>query len=330
MRCAGKGLVMRGLGLILLLCTAPALALTITLPAAATVRGTEMRLADIAELAGGDAELTAARAVSLGTAPLPGQCCTLRPGTVRMRLRQYHLDPDAVTLTCPEQVIITREAWVIPGDEIVETARQWLLPRLSTPGAEARLAPVRVPEALQLAPGDGARAWSYTEVGSGAGSLRSVALTLTCGTTVAWRGVVTFTLQRWGTVLVTKTALARNQVITAADVALESRTLTASDRPLTVPEMAVGQRTITALPAGAVLTAAALETAPVVSRNALVRVTAACGALLVTVQAVACEDGALNAVIRVRNLDSKAEFYARVVGPGRLVAVLDPAERSAP
>jgi flagella basal body P-ring formation protein FlgA len=56
---------------------------------------------------------------------------------------------------------------------------------------------------------------------------------------------------------------------------------------------------------------------PVIRKNQIVEVVANRGALTITMKAQALESGAVKALIRMRNLDSKREFNAQVIDETR-------------
>ncbi len=117
-------------------------------------------------------------------------------------------------------------------------------------------------------------------------------------------------------VVVVKRPVSRFTVLSAEDLALERRPLTRLPQDvLTEISQAVGLRVRYGLSAGRVLRRSMLETPPLIRRNQLVRIVARSPHLTVTAQGRAREDGRLGEIIRVRNLASKKEIFARVVSP---------------
>ncbi len=115
-------------------------------------------------------------------------------------------------------------------------------------------------------------------------------------------------------VVVLKHPLPRHALVSQADVALERRPLTRLPKDVVLHvKDALGLRTRTSLRAGSVLRASALEIPPVVKRGSLVRIVAQGENFLVTAVGEARQDGRPGQIIRVRNLVSKREVFARVV-----------------
>jgi flagella basal body P-ring formation protein FlgA len=69
---------------------------------------------------------------------------------------------------------------------------------------------------------------------------------------------------------------------------------------------------------GAVLTPSAIAVTKVIKRGERVTIVAETGGISVHAAGQALEDGGLGDIIRVRNLNSRKEIEARVVGPGRV------------
>lgn len=307
---------------LILALTSLSYALSLTFPAEATVNGDQILLADVAKIEGTADEVAALGKISLGVSPVTGMSVPYTEGRIRVRLRQCSLDPDAITISCPKIMTVTRLATKVDGEVIVATAEQWLRDRLTvTDTAEVTMMPLRIPTDVQLP--DGQLSWECTEVGGATGSLRSVQVRIAVENRLVWSGLVSFRLQRCGMVLVAKSNLARNAPVTANDVSLQRSDLSETrGTPLTDVAQLDHCRAATLLHAGDVLTTACIETTPIVKCNEDVRVFVVCGALVVHSRAVACSDGVLGAVISVRNPVTRQEYSAKVVGSGELQAIL--------
>ncbi|NPB08781.1 MAG: flagellar basal body P-ring formation protein FlgA [Thermodesulfobacteria bacterium] len=115
-------------------------------------------------------------------------------------------------------------------------------------------------------------------------------------------------------VLVLKRPLARHQIIQPEDLGFERRPLSRLPKDaLTKAREAVGLRTRVGLRAGQVLRRSALEVPPVIKRGKLVRILAEGPGFMVSAVGEARQDGRPGEIIRVRNLTSKREVFARVI-----------------
>lgn len=87
----------------------------------------------------------------------------------------------------------------------------------------------------------------------------------------------------------------------------------------TLPLSAVGEDYALAreIPAGRALSWRDVVRRPLVRRGQMVEVQAGSGALVITMKALAMQDGAHGEVVRMRNLESKRDFAAKVVAENR-------------
>lgn len=87
----------------------------------------------------------------------------------------------------------------------------------------------------------------------------------------------------------------------------------------TLPLSAVGEDYVLAreIPAGRALSWRDVVRRPLVRRGQMVEVQAGSGSLVITMKALAMQDGAHGEVVRMRNLESKRDFAAKVVAENR-------------
>ena len=115
-------------------------------------------------------------------------------------------------------------------------------------------------------------------------------------------------------VVVLKRPLARHTVVHEEDLALERRPMSRLPKDVfTNPKEVAGLWTRLSLRAGQVLRRSNLEVPPVVKRGHLVKIIAEGPGFVVTAVGEARQDGRPGEVIRVRNLTSKREVFARVI-----------------
>ncbi|OAQ20477.1 flagellar basal body P-ring formation chaperone FlgA [Thermosulfurimonas dismutans] len=115
-------------------------------------------------------------------------------------------------------------------------------------------------------------------------------------------------------VVVLSRPVARGAILTKEVLALEPRPLTRLPHDvLTDPSQALGKRVKYSLSAGKVLRLSQIEKPPIIRRNQIVKILARTSYLTVVAKGQARQDGRMGEIIRVRNLSSKKEIYARVV-----------------
>lgn len=311
--------VLRILCVAALLCvmSLPGLCATVSIPALAVVRGDRLLLVEVAQLDGTDDERAKLAAVVLGAAPQIGERRQFTLEMIRVRLRVHGFNPDALTLVCPQALEVTRLSTAVSGEVLVAAAQAWLLARMAPgSGEECELIPLRTPSEITVPMGD--IRWECAATGTYAGPVRTVLVTLLADARPVWRGMIGFTVRRYASVLVTTVAIPRGKIVDPACVTRERREITQlKGVPVSDPETLRGTRAAVALSAGAIITAEAVEPIPLVRRNEPVRVTATCGSIVITTLAIACDDGAEGAVIRVRNTTTRQEYAVRVTGAGQ-------------
>lgn len=123
--------------------------------------------------------------------------------------------------------------------------------------------------------------------------------------------------------------LARGEVVTASDVAVDRVPRRAGGETTIVASEVVGLAARRSLGDGQVLRMADLERPRVVARNEQVTITFDVPGLLVTARGRALADGAVGDVIDVQNLQSRRNVQGVVVAPGRIAVGATPPRRVA-
>lgn len=124
-------------------------------------------------------------------------------------------------------------------------------------------------------------------------------------------------LQLFADVVCTTRRLARNEIITAGDVMTVRQDISLLDTGLVnKPEQVIGRKLKTSLRPGATLFAHLLDSPPLVTRGDLVTITARSATVRITAPGEARSTGALGETIKVKNLMSRREIFARVTAAG--------------
>ncbi len=138
------------------------------------------------------------------------------------------------------------------------------------------------------------------------------------------RIAVSVTVRTFGSVLVASRQLDRHQRLTPGDVRLETlETTTLSNDVLTSPDQMVNMRTKRIIAIGSVLTGSMTEQLPVVGQGEVVKLQVRSRSVLLSMQAVAKEDGRPGNVITVQKMGSHDRIKARVIGPGAVEIVTE-------
>lgn len=192
--------------MLLLALTIGARAITLTLAPTAQVRGDAVTLGDIAAIDAPEEMLPQLRAIVVGMAPYAGQTRLLSPANVRVRLRLNGFNPDTLVIDGAAGVQVSRATTAMSGSSVVETAQAWLEQQLAPTATEKlTLTPLHTMTDLTLP--EGPLTINCEPAGGGNGSLHHVMTSVVVNGKVAWRGLVSFRLQRFSEVLVSKGSL---------------------------------------------------------------------------------------------------------------------------
>lgn len=281
----------------------------------AEVAAAEVRLSDVADIeASGVADAVRAaslQSLSLGLSPHPGAARRLNPDYVKARVLAEGFSSDEIRVV-GAAVEIRRAARRVEAAEIraaVEAALAPLLP------AGARLEILRVPDGVTVPP------LPVTVVATPPVRLRgpiSVAVEIVAGD-VRERVHVQAIVRRLESVAVAARPLERGAVVAEGDVRVEVRDVTDEARePVREAAAALGRRLRRAAPEGAILTPALLEEVPAVEAGDAVRIRVRLSGVEVEAAGEARANGAIGALVPVRNGASHRVLMARVLGPGEV------------
>ena len=146
-----------------------------------------------------------------------------------------------------------------------------------------------------------------------------VTVRVSCEGSTPWTVFVPAQVRIFRPVVVVKTALRRDSIIGAGDVALVEQDVSLLNRGyVTEVEQVIGRKLTRATRADQVLTPAMLQLAEAVGRGDQVVISARSGGINVRMQGEALSGGTLGQQISVRNLTSQRVIRARVAGPGQV------------
>lgn len=286
--------------------------LTVTLAPQSEVRGVEVRLGEVAEVRGDDAELVRrANEVSLGYAPSPGYRRVLPRWKIE-RLAETALADVDITVTGAEAVTVTPAVESVDAGRLERAAVRALEARFAGRDATWRLAepltPVLVPRGEQPLRIEAELANEPAHAGRWSVPLRLFVDGAPYRT--VWASFEVELYERLPVLLADVPAGAS----LAPDIFTYRRVrLTGPIGPAVTPEMLEGARSARALPAGAVLTERDVRRAHAVKRGATVDLEVRRGSITARVRAVAGADGYLGDRIPVTVQTSGKTLSARVV-----------------
>lgn len=146
-----------------------------------------------------------------------------------------------------------------------------------------------------------------------------VTVRVSCEGSTPWAVFVPAQVRIFRPVVVVKTALRRDSIIGAGDVALVEQDVSLLNRGYVAEvEQVIGRKLTRATRTDQVLTPAMLQLAEAVRRGDQVVISARSGGINVRMQGEALSGGTLGQQISVRNLTSQRVIRARVAGPGQV------------
>lgn len=313
-------------------------AFLITIPAKAEVGVSVIRLGDIAAIspvapaasvqAGPmDDVLGSLEALELSPAALPGQARYLSRMVIEAKLRYAGFEPSSYRLEMPASVTVRTQSQVVSKEKAAALLRPQVVEAVRYPEEAVDFGLTLWPT-LTLLPGEvslSARLGrSRLDLGIQSGLLVFPVEVFLDGvrvTSVTARA----SLVVKDMVAVTTRDLPRQHVIGPDDVRLVEKPLAGLPADaVRDTAKAIGLRTTKAVKSGLVLNAQELEALPAVAARQSVSIMIQVGAVTVTAQGEALEDGLLGQTIRVQNLESKKIILARVSAPGQVLVTLSP------
>jgi flagella basal body P-ring formation protein FlgA len=290
---------------------------TLTLHEQAFVQGPEVRLGDVADISGLNAEVLAS--ISLGAAPQPGESKRLQASLIEARLRRAGVDPGAVSLRGARQVEATT-LWQEVGRRDLAASLRAHIAETMPWSAEDTLVEIPLPlEDLVVPEGLLELEWrpapGYRLVGDGAfqGVLRvdgRQEKTL----------LVKARIEPQTDVLVTVGDVPRGRVIGPADVQVQRMPLSqAPQGALGNLDEALGQVAQRNVFPGQVLTARNVARPMLIRRNQPVAFVTRSRAVQVQGRALAVSDARAGDVLQLRALETKEVFQGVVQADGTVL-----------
>jgi flagella basal body P-ring formation protein FlgA len=336
---------------VLLLVGSPALAGSIRLWGSAVIIEDQIRLGELCDLQGLDAESHARVAgLMVADAPPPGGSKIVRLAEVRAALQAGGTNMAQMTLGGATECAVTRPAMAAPplrkngrakaaggdgqttgggsnGDanaaEREHTLRGHLIDyfnrELARYGGSAEIAFDQNDESILALNGPQYEFQIRRRSGPPLG-LVSLEIDVMAGGRILQTVPVIVQLALRRSVVVARRTISQNAAVSPADVEVMALTFRRLDNlGIADPAETIGQRAKRLIPAGSLIEPDTLEKVPLVLRGQLVTIIATIGSIQLVSAGKATEEGRLGDVIRVRSMDDNhAELDAIVTGPGEV------------
>ena len=301
-------------------------AATLTLPERAAVVGDDIVLKEIGEIvwdtdgAGnlsvpGDADVLREGLgnVVVGRSPLPGKTRWIDRDYIALRLKQNGFDPDALTLRGPDRIEISRRAVTISKNEIEAMVIDFLMGKLESAEEESALGQIRGAKDVVLPMGRVTHDIEIPDPEDLAGNVR-VTVTFSVDGILAKRAHVYARISRMIEAVTAVRPLGKGKTITAEDVVLrKTDSADVSSNTLVRIEDVLGKITRKKIEVNAVLRPDMVERPFLVERGDIVKIVARSARINIATIGEVRKKGRQDDRIRVLNLDSNQEVYARVI-----------------
>ena len=288
---------------------------SITVRASSDIRGADVRLGGIADIYSSDPVLNQKlHDLVIATAPLPGQSRTIDDQYIRLRLQQSNINLAQIKLDMPPTISITRKSIEIDRAMIERIVTDYLNKKLTWEKDRTKIKIVNVSDSLTLP--DKPYTYKVVQPSNQTGLIGMIPLSIIFDvegepSRKVW---ATVKISVSTDVVVVQNPIARNQMISAND--LEATHMDMAEVPtgyITQIQDAIGKRAMRPINPGEILRTDIIERPPIVKYNDMVSIVAETGCLRITTLGKAEENGRSGDRIKVMNVDSKKEIYARIV-----------------
>ena len=280
-----------------------------------TVIGKEhVRLGDIARISGGDQKFVQQiGALIISKAPLPGKTRTLNERSIKLRLKQAGIDIGQVKLIVPEKAIIARSSMTISKEKIAGIVSEYIKKKAAAMGDGTTLKSVIVQKDIVLPKGKVA----YRIINNkqaGYSGRRAIYIDFTVDGYFYKKIRAMVDIETLANVVVTIRPLGRHKIIRQADIAVKRIDISKLQvNIINDPEKVIGRRTKRSIDPATVLRTDLVELPPIVKRGDVVTIIAEAGGMRITALGKVKKKGHKGERLKVINLNSKKEIYARVV-----------------
>jgi flagellar basal body P-ring formation protein FlgA len=286
--------------------------LSVYLPREITIETETVVLGQVGIIQGSEDLVAKAGQVGLGRFSLPGQTIVLDKQVVLGRLLSKGIPAGRITFKGAEQITIKRKNCVISGSELISQAKMFLGTRLSS-DSTIKWNLAREPAELIIAGSSDNIKYNCELINNNAKNQVGVEITVYSGKEKLGTRNVTFAAQYVCRNAVTITDISAGETIGPENVKIET---TISSQPeqsgWTNPYGRTAKR---ALSAGTVIRAGMIESSEpvaVIKRNQNVAIRIEQPGFVISASGKALEDGKVDELIKVRNVDSQRVIVAKI------------------
>ncbi|MGD9975947.1 MAG: flagellar basal body P-ring formation chaperone FlgA [Desulfatirhabdiaceae bacterium] len=288
--------------------------ITIALDSSIEIDSPKMTFGDIAEISGGAPDdIQRIREISLGNSPMPGKSRFLDERYLRLRLKQSNVDEDNILLVAANSVEVVRKHVELTKSQIEEMVMAFLNPRLPWNRDRMSISFSGGPDSLVLSDSDYSCQISLPDRTRLMGSILMQVQFFVAGQ-LEKKIWVTARITVKTDVVVIQKPLHRKQLIQEEHIdIIEMDMAELPSNHISSPEEVIGKRALRTINPKEILRTDMIELPPLIKRNDMVTIVAESGSLRITARGEAKENGRRGERVKVVNLDSSKEIFARIL-----------------
>ena len=254
------------------------------------------------------------KGIVIGRAPLPGNARRISADYIRLRLKQAKVDLKRVHLQVPDSIEVSRACVTISREEIKRAVSDYIHANIPWDKDRVKIRKIHVSSDVTLPKGNVSYRIEPLRNSDFKGKV-PFPIHFKVNGLFQKRILAMAQISVMTEVVVAKKSLRRYGRIDEDDIELKEKDLSRiRSNVITDPEEVLGKRAKRSIAAGTILRPGHIEYPPMVKRGDVVLVVATSAGLRITARGVVNErEGRLGERIKVENLDSKKNIYARVL-----------------
>lgn len=306
------------MALLILGLSTPGHALDIVFRSAATVSGPSVTLADIADISTGAGQPETANALAVqavAESPEAGEKVILDTRAVIHKLGRGGTGTDDVQWGGAQTVTVFRQGVTITPQIVQKIIDGFLAEHgKELSGISCSFTPTEPPPPFIVPTGE--LAWEVIPSNPGIIGSTRFSLIGRLDNQVVKNFSVRGALKALAPVVVASSNLRRDDMITEAQIRLQSMDISSLRAPCRHKDQVIGKKVVRAIKAGTPIELTNVEFPPVVKKGALVKILGRNNGLELTATGIAKTDGKEGEIIKVKNISSEKEIFCRVTAPG--------------
>lgn len=274
----------------------------------------KVKLGDIAVITGDEPELVeVAQSIVLASAPLMNRSIFMGKNLIIRALLKNGFDLKTVNLFLPDKIIVKNKLIRISKDKVEEAIREYIYKNMPWQKEQIAITQIDLKEDIFLPSGEIDQKISVKGNSSFIGKV-PLYLEFKVNGEVSKRKIIRANIKVLMPVVLTKTFLKRNQVISENDIYIEKKwTSKVSSGLCTSIDEVIGKEIKRNIKAGQPLLRSQLEIPADIKKGNKITILAETKTLKITTMGIAGENGTKGQTIKVKNLGSNKIIYARVV-----------------